>query len=93
MEFKTKSGKKVKFKDVSIDQRDELLDTLEYSYKENGDFKNIKMINTTMTKWMRIGLEGDITDDFLRTLSMQDRTEIFISMQEHLMLGEENASK
>ena len=92
MEFKTKSGKKVKFKDVSIDQRDELLDTLEYSYKENGDFKNIKMINTTMTKWMRIGLDGDTSDKFLMSLTFEERVEIFTKMQEKIMVGEGKAS-
>ena len=31
MEFKTKSGKKVVFKDVSIDEKDMLLDSVEYN--------------------------------------------------------------
>ena len=36
MEFKTKSGKKVVFKDVSIDEKDALLDSVQYDYKEDG---------------------------------------------------------
>ena len=30
MEFKLESGNKIKLKDVSIDERDELLDSVEY---------------------------------------------------------------
>ena len=30
MEFKLKSGKKIKLKDVSIDERDEMLDSVQY---------------------------------------------------------------
>ena len=36
MEFKTKSGKKVAFKDISIDDKDILLDSVQYDYKEDG---------------------------------------------------------
>ena len=86
MEFKTKSGKKVKLKDVSIDERDLLLDPVRYDLNPDGSISSVKMINTTITKWLRCGLEGKIDDAFLKTLTMEDRTEIFVKMQDYLML-------
>ena len=93
MEFKLESGKKIKLKDVSIDDRDEMLDSVEYQYDAKGNAKGMKMMNTTMTKWIRLGVDGDTSDKFLKTLSLEDRTEIFIKMQEYLLVGEDKASK
>ena len=93
MEMKLKSGKKIKLKDVSIDERDEMLDSVEYQYDLKGNPKGMKMMNTTMTKWIRVGVDGDTSDKFLKTLTLEDRTEIFIKMQEYLMVGEDKASK
>ena len=93
MEFKLKSGKKIKLKDVSIDERDEMLDSVVYNYDEKGNPSGMKMMNTTMTKWIRLGVNGDTSDKFLKTLTLQDRTEIFVKMQEYLLVGEKKASK
>ena len=93
MEIKLKSGKKIKLKDVSIDERDEMLDSVEYQYDEKGNTKGMKMMNTTMTKWIRLGVDGDTSDKFLKSLTLSDRTEIFVKMQEYLLVGEEKASK
>ena len=93
MEFKTKSGKKVKLTNVSIDDKDSLLDSVEYDYKEDGSIGTIKMMNTTITKWLRTGLDGDTSDKFLKKLSVEDRTEIFLALQEYVLVGEKNASK
>ena len=93
MEIKLKSGKKIKLKDVSIDDRDEMLDSVEYQYDAKGNAKGMKMMNTTMTKWIRVGVDGDTSVKFLKSLSLEDRTEIFIEMQKYLMVGEDKASK
>jgi|TARA_B100000900_G_C20375129_1_gene632097 hypothetical protein len=93
MEFKLESGKKIKLKDVSIDERDEMLDSVVYNYDEKGNPSGMKMMNTTMTKWIRLGVNGDTSDKFLKTLTLQDRTEIFVKMQEYLLVGEGKASK
>ena len=93
MEIKLKSGKKIKLKDVSIDDRDEMLDSVEYQYDAKGNPKGMKMMNTTMTKWIRVGVDGDTSDKFQKLLSLEDRTEIFIEMQKYLMVGEGKASK
>ena len=93
MEIKLESGKKIKLKDVSIDERDEMLYSVEYLYDEKGNTKGMKMMNTTMTKWIRLGVDGDTSDKFLKSLTLSDRTEIFVKMQEYLLVGEEKASK
>ena len=93
MEFKLESGSKIKLKDVSIDERDEMLDSVQYEMDSDGNVGKIKMMHSTMTKWIRIGLEGDTSDKFLKTLSLDDRTEIFTKMQSYYLVGEEKASK
>ena len=93
MEIKLESGKKIKLKDVSIDDRDEMLDSVDYQYDAKGNPKGMKMMNTTMTKWIRLGVDGDTSDKFLKSLALEDRTEIFIKMQEYLLVGEDKASK
>ena len=93
MEIKLKSEKKIKLKDVSIDERDEMLDSVQYQYDKDGNVGQIKMMHSTMTKWIRTGVDGDTSDKFLKTLSLQDKTEIFTKMQEYLLVGEEKASK
>ena len=93
MEIKLKSGKKIKLKDVSIDERDEMLDSVEYQYDAKGNPKGMKMMNTTMTKWIRVGVDGDTSDKFLKSLTLKDRTDIFVKMQEYLLVGEGKASK
>lgn len=93
MEMKLESGKKIKLKDVSIDERDQLLDSVEYQFDEKGETTGMKMMNTTITKWIRIGVDGDTSDEFLKTLTLKDRTDIFLKMQEYLLVGEDKASK
>ena len=93
MEFKLESGKKIKLKDVSIDERDEMLDSVEYQYDAKGNPKGMKMMNSTITKWLRLSIDGDTSDEFLKTLTLQDRTDVFIKMQEYLLGGEKKASK
>ena len=93
MEFKVESGSKIKLKDVSIDERDEMLDSVEYQYDAKGNPKGMKMMNSTITKWLRLCIDGDTSDEFLKTLTLKDRTDIFVKMQEYLLVGEEKASK
>ena len=92
MNIKLDSGRKLKLKDVSLDERDELLDSVEYQFDTKGKVQSVKMMNTTITKWLRIGLDGDTSDKFLKSLSFEERTEIFLKMQEGILVGEEKAS-
>ena len=93
MEFKLESGKKIKLKDVSIDERDEMLDSVQYEMDSDGNVGQIKMMHSTMTKWVRVGIDGDTSDKFLKTLTLEDRIEIFTEMQSYYLVGEEKASK
>ena len=93
MEMKLESGKKIKLKDVSIDERDELLDSVDYQYDDKGNPKGIKMMNSTITKWLRLSIDGDTSDELKKTLTLKDRTDIFVKMQEYLLVGEKKASK
>jgi len=92
MEIKLETGRKLKLKDVSLDERDELLDSVDYKLDSKGNIKGVQMMNTTITKWLRIGLDGDTSDDFLKSLTFEERTEIFLKMQETLLVGEGKAS-
>ena len=93
MDFKLESGSKIKLKDVSIDERDEMLDSVEYQYDAKGNPKGMKMMNSTITRWLRLCIDGDTSDKFLKTLTLKDRTDIFVKMQEYLLVGEKKASK
>ena len=92
MKLTLKSGKSVKLKDLSVDERDELLDSIEY---ENvGDELKMRMMHSTMTKFVRIGLDEKVTDSFIKKLNFSDKLEIFTSIQKECMnLGEEEASE
>ena len=91
MKFKLKSGKEIEIKDLNVDERDELLDSV--SYKGSGDTLKVSMMHSTMTKFIRVGLKGDTSDKFIKSLSFADKSEIFTKIQSECMnLGEEEAS-
>ena len=90
--IKLKSGREVGIKDISLDERDEMLDSVEYVYSDAGDVAGVKMMHTTVTKWLRFGLNGKADDEYILGLTFDERTEIFLKMQEKLLTGEESAS-
>ena len=90
--IKLKSGREIHIKEVSLDERDEMLDSVEYVFDDKGNAAGIKMMNSTITKWLRFGLDGKTNDDYILGLSFEERVEIFLVMQEKLLTGEENAS-
>ena len=94
MEIKLKSGKSFKIKEtISLDERDELMDSIEYEWDSNGDMKGVKMMNKTITKWLRTCLADKNSDEELLKWSLEDRTSAFIKIQEKLTLGEGKDSK
>ena len=92
MKLKLDSGREVKLKDVSLDDRDAMLDKVEYQFNEDGTPAGVKMMHSTITFWLRKGLDGDTSDKFIGGLSFEERTEIYLKMQEGLLLGEEKPS-
>ena len=92
MKVKLESGREVELVELSVDERDELLDSVQYDM--DGDNVKIKMMHSTMTKFIRVGVKGNITDKLLKELSFADKTEIFKKIQNECMnLGEDKASK
>ena len=94
MEIKLKDKRTFKITDLSIDERDELLDLVWGKFKadDKGGFQ-MEAPNSTITKFTRTGIDGDTSDKFLKTLSFADRTQIFTEMQKVLGEGEEKPSK
>ena len=90
--LKLKTGREINIKDVTLDERDEMLDSVEYVYDDKGNVSGVKMMHSTITKWLRNGLNGQATDEFILDLTFEERTEIFLKLQEKLMTGEGNAS-
>ena len=70
MKLKLDSGREVKLKDVSLDDRDEMLDKVEYQFDSKGNPQGVKMMHSTITFWLRRGLDGDASDDFIRGLTL-----------------------
>ena len=92
MKVKLESGREVELKNLSVDERDELLDNV--SWEGEGDSLKVVMMHSTMTKFIRVGVKGKITDEFLLGLTFSEKTEIFTKIQNECMnLGEEKASK
>ena len=91
MKFKLESGREVILQELTVDERDEILDSIQYESLEDGNVK-IKMLHTTMTKFVRIGVKNS-DDKFIKSLTFSEKTEVFQKMQKDIMnLGEEEAS-
>ena len=89
MEIKLKSGRKFKVKEtISLDERDSLLDNVEWNMDKDGNMTSIKGMNSTMTKWFRACIDGDTSDEELIKWTIEDRTDAFIKIQEHLNLSD-----
>ena len=62
-------------------------------FNEDGSMRGVTMMHSTMTKWLRTCIDGDTSDKFLSTLSLDERTEAFTQMQSMFFVGEGKASK
>ena len=92
MEIKLKGGKKLKVKNISLDERDILLDSVQYEFNEDGSSRGVKMMHSTMTKWLRTCLE-DSSDETIVSFSLEEKTKIFSELQSLFFKGEGKASK
>ena len=93
MEIKLKGGRTFKVKNITLDERDTLLDSVGYDYNDDGSMRGVKMMHSTMTKWLRTCLDGDTSDKFLMGLALEEKTEIFTKLQSMFFVGEDKASK
>ena len=92
MEIKLKDCQKFNVKNITLDERDVLLDSIQYEYNDDGSGRGVKMMHSTMTKCLRTCLE-DGTDEFIVALSIDDKSEIFTKLQSIFFQGEGKASK
>ena len=71
-EVKLENGKSVKLKDLTIDERDSLLDACKFTTDDTGNVGGIEAPHSTMTKFIRIGVDGDTSDKFIKTITFAD---------------------
>ena len=94
MGIKISNKRTVKLKDLTVDESDELLDLVFGKLKDDGEGGFVMATpNSTMTKFIRVGVDGDTSDKFIKSLSMEDKTNIFAEIQKVLNSGEETPSK
>ena len=82
----------LKIKVLTVDERDELLDSCKFTM-DSGNVGGMEAPHSTMTKFIRVGVDGDTSDEFIKSLSMEDKTNIFAEIQKVLNSGEETPSK
>tara|TARA_B100001093_G_scaffold480013_1_gene509513 strand:- start:30 stop:293 length:264 start_codon:yes stop_codon:yes gene_type:complete len=80
-----KSGKKATLLEMSVDVFDECMDSI--VYEQNGSDIIIKNQFSLSTKWIRNGIEG-ADDKFIKSLSMEERAELQLAIQDYNSLGE-----
>ena len=93
MEIKIKGGKTFKIRDVSLDDRDMLLDSIKYVYDEKGIIANMEMMHGTVTNWLRTCLDDSSDESILKLKQSGDDIKVFTKLQSIVMLGEGKASK
>ena len=91
MEVKLKNGKKFQLNNISLDERNDLLDSVNWIY-EGGQPVRVDMMYGTLTKWLRVCIKN-ITDQMIMEMSVDEQTEIYKLLQDALTLGKGKASK
>mgnify|MGYP003115547719 CR=1 FL=1 len=81
-----KGGKNATLIDMSVDTFDECMDAVEMEQK--GDDVVIKNQFSLSTKWIRNGCKEGKNDKFIKSLTIAERTELQIAIQEYNGLGE-----
>tara|TARA_R100000808_G_scaffold710_4_gene3440 strand:- start:6399 stop:6674 length:276 start_codon:yes stop_codon:yes gene_type:complete len=90
MKIKLESGREIVLNELTVDERDQLLDCVDYDNSKEG--VKIKMLHSTMTKFIRTSVKGS-DDKFIKSLNFSEKSEIFQKIQGDLLnLGEEEAS-
>jgi len=80
-----KSGVKATLVEMSIDKFYECIDAVEFEVKNNETI--IKNQFALSTKWIRNGVDKS-DDKFIKSLSIDDRAELQLAIQEYNSLGE-----
>lgn len=80
-----KSGKKATLIEMSVDAFDQCMDSIQFE-EVNGQ-SIIKNQFALSTQWIRNGVEN-ADDKFIKSLSIEDRAELQVEIQEYNSLGE-----
>jgi len=80
-----KSGKKATLIEMSVDAFDQCMDSIQFE-EVNGQ-SIIKNQFALSTQWIRSGVEN-ADDKFIKSLSIEDRAELQVEIQEYNSLGE-----
>tara|TARA_B100000965_G_C19261920_1_gene613399 strand:- start:131 stop:412 length:282 start_codon:yes stop_codon:yes gene_type:complete len=93
MEIKLKDKRTVKIKKLTVEDEAKILDILAVMFKTN-DGKNVEVVepNLNSLKALRVLLD-DPSDKNIKSLSIQDRTDIIVNIQKMLNMGEYKPSK
>lgn len=83
-------GKDIVFVDMSVDDIDFCNDIPQMRY-ENEKMVAIVNLAKARTAWIRKGVKG-ADDEFIKSLSEDDKNNISIAVQEHQRLGEKKPS-
>ena len=84
-----KSGKKATLLEMSVDSFDECMDAVNIETKtvDGKEEINIKNQFSVSTLWIRKGVK-EATDKFIKALSIEERGELQMAIQEHNSLVE-----
>ena len=85
-DLKLSTNKKVKIKEMSVDDIDFCSDVPEMIY-DNDKLVTIKNLSKARTSWIRKGVDG-ADDNFIRALTDDEKNELSIAVQEYQRLGE-----
>lgn len=84
-----KSGKKATLLEMSVDTFDKCMDSVQIETKmvDGKEQTLVKNQFSVSTLWIRNGVEK-ATDKFIKSLSIEDRAELQIAIQDYNSLGE-----
>ena len=71
MDFKLKSGRKLKLKDISVDERDEMMDSIEWDYDEKGSPSKMRMMHFTV-KILMLLIQNPNQEDTINLLPIMN---------------------
>ncbi len=85
-EITTKSGKKAKIREMSVDDIDYCNDLPQMRY-EGDEIVAITNLAKARTAWIRKGVEKS-DDKFIKSLTEDEKNELSLAVQEYQRLGE-----
>ena len=89
--IKLKSGREVELNEISLEDEAAILDTVKRKTNNNGTMET-EMENTAMLKFLRLSLNGKSDDSFIRSLSLDEKVEMFNIFWDRVLTGEGTAS-